>query len=106
MAKSMTDVAYDYLLNYKEGVEFLSLWNEVNSVLNFSDNLKNTKRAQLYSELMLDNRFAYIDDKWDLRNRRKFDEVFIDTSTIDIDDEESIDEDEELDETLVEDEEY
>ena len=52
------------------------------------------KKSQFYSELMLDSRFASLEgNKWDLRNRRKFDEVHIDTSEIAMDDED-------LDETL------
>ena len=43
---------------------------------------------------MLDSRFASLEgNKWDLRHRRKFDEVHIDTSEIAMDDED-------LDETL------
>ena len=43
---------------------------------------------------MLDSRFASLEgNKWDLRNRRKFDEVHIDTSEIAMDDED-------IDETL------
>ena len=43
---------------------------------------------------MLDSRFASLEgNKWDLRNRGKFDEVHIDTSEIAMDDED-------LDETL------
>ena len=39
---------------------------------------------------MLDNRFASLNNnKWDLRNRRKYDEVHVDTSDIEIDDEDS-----------------
>ena len=56
--------------------------------------VKRKKKSQFYSELMLDTRFASLDNnKWDLRNRRKFDEVHIDTSEIAMDDED-------LDETL------
>ena len=48
------------------------------------------KKSQFYSELMLDNRFASLNNnKWDLRNRRKYDEVHVDTSDIEIDDEDS-----------------
>ena len=48
------------------------------------------KKSQFYSELMLDNRFASLDNnKWDLRNRRKYDEVHVNTSEIEIDDEEN-----------------
>lgn len=97
-AKSMTDVAYEYLSKRKKSVEFLKLWNEVNLVMSFPENKVASKKAQFYSELMLDNRFASLEDnKWDLRNRRKFDEVFIDTDAIiiDSDDEEELELDEE-----------
>ncbi|MCI6271367.1 MAG: DNA-directed RNA polymerase subunit delta [Erysipelotrichaceae bacterium] len=98
-AKSMTDVAYEYLSKRKKSVEFLKLWNEVNLVMSFPENKVASKKAQFYSELMLDNRFASLEDnKWDLRNRRKFDEVFIDTDAIIIDsddDEEELELDEE-----------
>ncbi len=48
------------------------------------------KKSQLYSELMLSPRFASLENnKWDLRNRRKFEEVHINTSEIELDDDES-----------------
>ena len=48
------------------------------------------KQSRFYSELSMDNRFASLEgNKWDLRNRRKFDEVYIDTSNIEIEDEET-----------------
>ena len=98
-AKSMTDVAYEYLSKRKKSVEFLKLWNEINLVMSFPENKVASKKAQFYSELMLDNRFASLEDnKWDLRNRHKFDEVFIDTDAIIIDsddDEEELELDEE-----------
>ncbi len=94
-AKSMTDVAYEYLTKRKKSVEFGKLWGEVNTVLSIPENRLASKKAQFYSDLMLDNRFASLEDnKWDLRNRRKFDEVYIDTDAIIIDED---DEDEELD---------
>ena len=41
---------------------------------------------------MLDTRFASLDNnKWDLRNRRKFDEVHVDTSDIELDDDDEED---------------
>ena len=52
------------------------------------------RKKEIDLELMLDSRFASLEgNKWDLRNRRKFDEVHIDTSEIAMDDED-------LDETL------
>ena len=55
------------------------------------DEKQRKKKSQFYSELMLDSRFASLEgNKWDLRNRRKFEEVHIDTSDI-VEDEEDID---------------
>ena len=100
--RSMTDVAYDFLSKRKRCVEFIKVWQEVDGVFKFPENQARTKRAQLYSELMIDNRFASLaDNKWDLRNRRKFEEVFIDPDSIiieDDDDEETEDLDEESEE--------
>lgn len=102
--RSMTDVAYDYLSKRKKSVEFIKLWGEVNSILNFPETKLASKRAQFYSELMLDTRFASLEDnKWDLRNRRKFDEVFIDTDAILIDEDDEEEELEEADEEQEED---
>ncbi len=65
--QTMTDVAYTFLSKRK-------------------------KESQFYSELMLDTRFASLDNnKWDLRNRRKFDEVHVDTSDIELDDDDEED---------------
>lgn len=86
-AKSMTDVAFDYLVKKKSSVKFLKLWEEVQKVFAFPENRLQVKKTQFYSELMLDNRFASLDDNhWDLRNRRKFDELYIDTSLLSIED--------------------
>ena len=83
VSQSMTDVAYQCLSKRKKEIDFAKLWEKLRK-----------KKSQFYSELMLDSRFASLEgNKWDLRNRRKFDEVHIDTSEIAMDDED-------LDETL------
>ena len=85
---SMTDVAVNCLLKRKREVEFGKLWSEVVKSMKIPEDKQKKKKSQFYSELMLDNRFASLDNnKWDLRNRRKFDEVYIDTSDIDLEDE-------------------
>lgn len=91
--RSMTDVAYEYLSKRKRAIEFLKLWEYVNTTLNVPVEKAKSKKVDFYSELMLDNRFASLQgNKWDLRNRRKFDEVYIDPDSILIDD----DDDEEI----------
>lgn len=88
--QTMTDVAYTYLSKRKREIEFAKLWAEVSKTMKIPEEKLKRKKSQFYSELMLDNRFASLDNnKWDLRNRRKFDEVHVNTSEIEIDDEEN-----------------
>lgn len=88
VSKSMTDVAYQCLSKRKKEVEFLKLWADVSKEMNIPEERLKKKKSQFYSELMLDSRFASLEgNKWDLRNRRKFDEVHVDTSDIAVDDE-------------------
>ena len=78
----------------KKEIDFAKLWAEVSKQMSIPEEKLRKKKSQFYSELMLDSRFASLEgNKWDLRNRRKFDEVHIDTSEIAMDDED-------LDETL------
>ena len=85
----MTDVAYNYLSKRKRAMDFLKLYEEVFKKMEIPENLQKKKRAQFYSELMLDNRFTSLkDNKWDLRARYTFDETHIDTDAIEIDDDE------------------
>ncbi len=91
---SMTDVAYNFMLENKGEVAFLQLWEKVCEALAIPTDKQRRKKSQFYSELMLDNRFASLDDnRWDLRNRRKFDELHTDKSEISLDDEEEEDTD-------------
>ena len=88
VSKSMTDVAYQCLSKRRKEVEFLKLWADVSKEMNIPEERLKKKKSQFYSELMLDSRFASLEgNKWDLRNRRKFDEVHVDTSDIAVDDE-------------------
>lgn len=94
VSQSMTDIAYQCLSKRKKEIDFAKLWAEVSKQMSIPEEKLRKKKSQFYSELMLDSRFASLEEnKWDLRNRRKFDEVHIDTSEIAMDDED-------LDETL------
>ncbi len=89
VSQSMTDVAFQCLSKRKKEIDFLKLWADVSKQMNIPEEKLRKKKSQFYSELMLDSRFASLEgNKWDLRNRRKFDEVHIDTSEIAMDDEE------------------
>ncbi len=88
--QTMTDVAYSCLSKRKKEVEFGKLWTEVSKTMKIPEEKMKRKKSQFYSELMLDTRFASLDNnKWDLRNRRSFSEVHVSTSDIEIDDDET-----------------
>lgn len=86
MNKSMVDIAYKVLSKMKNGVKFDKLWIKV--CHNYGEETIDDKRKyiQLYNNIMLDNRFVLVDNKWDLRERRRYDEVHIDTSAIILED--------------------
>ena len=88
VSQSMTDVAYQCLSKRKKEIDFAKLWAEVSKQMSIQEEKLRKKKSQFYSEVMLDSRYASLEgNKWDIRNRRKFDEVHIDTSEIAMDDE-------------------
>lgn len=102
-AKSMTDIAYDILSRKKRAIQFSKLWEDVSKLYGAS----NDKVAQFYSDLTLDSRFASLkENKWDLVERRKFDESHIDISKIELDDDEPEEVDDEDSELPIESEDY
>ena len=87
--QTMTDVAYNCLARKKKEVDFIKLWGEVAKIMQIPEEKLRRKKSQFYSELMLDTRFASLaNNKWDLRNRRKFEEVHINTSEIELEEDE------------------
>ena len=98
--ESMTDIAYHCMTKRKKEVEFARLWQEVSRTLKVPEEKLDRKKAQFYNELMLDSRFASLKgNKWDLRDRRKFEEVHNDTASL-LDNDDEIEEREDDDETL------
>lgn len=95
--KSMTDVAYDILSSKKRAIQFIKLWEDVSKTCGCNVD----QVSQFYSDLTLDSRFASLkENKWDLKERRKFAESHVDISKIELDDDES-DEDNEDSETII-----
>lgn len=93
--QTMTDAAFHCMSKRKKEIEFARLWQEVAKTMDIPPEKLSKKKAQFYSELMLDNRFASLKgNKWDLRSRRKFDEVHISTEDLEVDDDEMPDTDE------------
>ena len=87
--QTMTDVAYNCLARRKKEVDFIKLWGEVAKIMNIPEEKLRRKKSQFYSELMLDTRFASLEhNRWDLRNRRRFEEVHVNTSEIELEEDE------------------
>ncbi|MFV0255342.1 MAG: DNA-directed RNA polymerase subunit delta [Erysipelotrichaceae bacterium] len=85
MSLSMSDVAVSVLSDKKESLAFSDLWSEVCLKMNIGND--KIKMSRFFSNISCDGRFALVENKWDLRNRRKLAEVLIDTSEIELDDE-------------------
>ena len=88
MSLSMVDVAFDILSEKKKSMGFSDLWHNVCAKMNLNEKLEKTKMSQFFTNLSLDNRFALIDNTWDIRARHKLEDVIIDTSPIDIEEDE------------------
>ena len=85
--KSMTDVAYEIMSSKKRSIQFNKLWEEVSKICKVS----NDNIAQFYSDISLDPRFVSLkENKWDLSERKKYDESHIDISAIELDEEEVV----------------
>lgn len=96
-SRSMLDVAYETLKNRQNEISFLDLWTEVVNTLGFSAAQSEQKIAQFYSAMMLDVRFAQLEDNmWDLRSRRTYDETHKEDTELIEDEYMSDDETEEL----------
>ena len=81
--KSMTDVAYEVMSNKKRAVAFDKLWQEVSKRTGKTIDYM----AEFYTDLSLDGRFVSLkDNKWDLKNHRKYEETHVDLSKIELDD--------------------
>lgn len=95
--KSMVNVAYELMSKKKKAVTFLKLWEDVATMMGFTQQQEEDNIAQFYSDISLDERFVCVgDNKWDLRSRHTFNEVVVDTDELIIEevDEEGVYEDE------------
>ncbi|WP_339030028.1 MULTISPECIES: DNA-directed RNA polymerase subunit delta [unclassified Spiroplasma] len=73
---SPINLAYDYLSQCKDDASFEDIWNTISKEIHGDNDSKNEIIAELYSDLVLDNRFALTSDgKWGLREYLKFDDV-------------------------------
>ncbi|MBR5754610.1 MAG: DNA-directed RNA polymerase subunit delta [Erysipelotrichaceae bacterium] len=101
--RSMTDIAYDVLAKKKRAVQFGKLWEEVSK----ESGVSRDKAAQFYSDLTYDSRFASLkDNRWDLAERRKYDESHVDISKIELDEDEPEETEEEEADIIIDKNEY
>lgn len=81
--KSMVNVAFDLMSKKKKPVTFLKLWEDVATMMGYTQQQEEDNIAQFYSDMSLDERFVCVgDNKWDLRSRHTFNEVVIDTDEL------------------------
>ena len=88
MSLSMIDVAYQVLSEKKKSLKFSDLWHFVCVRVSIDKKEEKEKMSQFFTNLSLDNRFALINNTWDIRSRHKLEDVIIDTSPIDIEEDE------------------
>lgn len=91
MAKiSMVDAAHSILEGRKQPISFADLYSKTCDKLKMDNPAeRKAKMGRFYTDLSLDKRFASLkDNKWDLTNRRKFDETFVDVDDLSLEDEE------------------
>ena len=101
--RSMADVAYDVLASKKRSVQFNKLWSEVCKITGANNN----KVSQFYSDLTLDSRFVCLkDNKWDLIERRKYNESHVDISKIELEEDEPEEVEDDGSELIIEKNEY
>lgn len=94
MYLSMVDIAYDLMTKKKKEVEFAKLYQEVSEIKGFTPEVAAEKMSIFYTDITLDGRFITLgENRWDLRERHKFENVHIDMN--DIYAELEVDEDEE-----------
>ena len=78
MSLKAIDIAYNKLLNAKEGMSFKELWSSINNELGYDEKIASKKKSQFYTDLTLDGRFIMLENNvWNLKSRCKYQEVEI-----------------------------
>lgn len=98
---SMVDVAFELMKKKKKQVEFAKLFTEVSEIKGFSEEEAEEKKSVFYTNITMDGRFITLgENRWDLRERHKFENVHIDMNDIyaDYQDDEENEDDEDLEE--------
>jgi len=91
--KSLVDIAYEVMLPRKRTIPFNDLWAKV---IKLSGD-ETTEKVEFYNDLKMDFRFvSFKGNVWDLSERRKFEETYVDTESLDLDSDEEEDEEERI----------
>lgn len=94
--KSFLELALEVIRESKEPLSFKDLFDKVVEKSGQTLSADERKRAMssLYTQLTYDGRLFLTDNKWDLKDRHKFEEYYRDTSELDEGDDEIDDEEE------------
>lgn len=79
MAKSLLDIAYDYIEKSPESVSFAELWAHVCKEAGLDEKAAEAKVGQFYTNLTLDGRIVILkNNRVDLKKRHMYEEYHID----------------------------
>ncbi len=94
--KSFLEIAVGIIKESKEPIAFKELFEKTleKSGEVLSENDKRKHMSNLYTQLTFDGRLFTVDNKWDLKERNKFEQYYRDVSELDDTDDESDDEEE------------
>jgi DNA-directed RNA polymerase, delta subunit len=104
---SMVDVAFELMKKKRKEVEFAKLFTEVSEIKGFTPEEADERESLFYTNITMDGRFITLgENRWDLRERHKFENVHIDMNDIyaDYQDDEENSSEEDLDEEIEEEE--
>lgn len=109
MYLSMVDVAYNLMTKKKKEVDFAKLYQEVSEIKGFTEQEAEDRMSVFYTDITLDGRFITLgENRWDLRERHKFENVHIDMNDVyaDLEDEELEEDEEDEDDGLLAEDSY
>ena len=94
--KSFLELAVEVIKESKEPLAFKDLFEKTleKAGVTLTENEKRRHMSNLYTQLTFDGRLFSVDNKWDLKDRHKFEQYYRDLSALDDGDDETDDEEE------------
>ncbi len=100
--ESTIDMAYEIIKEEQHPVEFYDLWNRIVELKGFTQEQIDENESVFYTNITLDGRVINVgDNRWDLRERHKFEDVNIDMNDVYSDDDSA--EEDDVDDSSIED---